>query len=152
MSAVLAGIFPFESTSHLHRIGAMPENPRAMNHMDPDTKAVHCRLEVWGRWARDAHLRAWPEVTLLGKVIEEGPHGAFCAGQAVVQMPDAIAQVDAAVARLGEVDRRVVCKYYLEWAAPEVLARLLGMRVREFQSVLRRARWRIGGYLSAMEG
>lgn len=125
---------------------------RCMNHMDPETKLVHARLEAWGRWSRDAEVRPFPRVTLLGRVIEQGASGASQAGRPPIDMPDDIARVDAAVARLGAIDKRVVQTYYLRWEPIEVMARRNKMRVRQFQNVLRRARWRIGGYLAATEG
>jgi DNA-directed RNA polymerase specialized sigma24 family protein len=124
---------------------------RILSHMDPETKIVHCRLEAWGKWSRDCHIPAWPEATLLARVIEEGPHGAFSSGKPPIHMPDSVAHVDAAVCRLGEVDRRVIRKYYLEWAPTEALARAVRMNVRQFKAVLHRARWRVAGYLSAIE-
>lgn len=124
---------------------------RTMNAMDPETKAVHLRLEAWGAWARDSGIRAWPQTTVLGRVIEEGPHGALSTGRPPTDMSDEVAHVDAAVAHLGEVDRRVIRKYYLEWAPPEAMAATLRMRLASFRAVLKRARWRIGGFLAAIE-
>jgi hypothetical protein len=121
-----------------------------MNRMDPDTKAAHLRLEEWGKWAKDAETRAWPNRTLLGRVIDEG----FGAGQSTrppIHMPPEVATVDAAVCRLGAIDRLVILTYYVRWEPIEVMARRSHMRVRQFQNVLRRARWRICGYLDAAE-
>lgn len=123
---------------------------RTMNHMDPETKSVHLRLEVWGRWAHE-EVRAWPRITLLGRVIEQGVSGAGQQGRPPVSMPDEIARTDAAVARLGEIDRKVIRAYYLREVSKEDAARQVRMRVRQFQNVLRRARWRIGGFLAASE-
>lgn len=124
---------------------------RVINHMDPETKLVHCRLEEWGQWARDIGIRAWPQATLLARIMEEGPHGAFSSGRPPIHMAESVAHVDAAVCRLGEVDKRVIRKYYIEWAPTDAMARSLRMRVRMFQNVLKRARWRVSGYLSALE-
>ena len=38
-----------------------------------------------------------------------------------------------------------------EWAPPEAMARALHMRLRMFHNVLKRARWRVSGYLAAIE-
>lgn len=121
------------------------------NRMDTDTRIVHERLEQWGRWARDSEARAWPEATLLGRVIEQGANGASQSGRPPVQIPDAVAIVDAAVCRLGAIDRGVVQTYYLRWEPIDVMARRHSMRVRQFQNVLRRARWRILGFIEAKE-
>lgn len=121
------------------------------NRMDPDTKLVHSRLEEWGRWAKDSELRAWPALTLLGRVAEQGGYAASQQGRPPVSMPQSIAVVDAAVGRLGAIDRRVIQTYYLHWEPIEVMAARHHMRVRQFQNVLRRARWRILGFIDASE-
>lgn len=122
-----------------------------MNRMDGETKIVHERLEAWGRWARDSEVRAWPKTTLLGRVIEQGPMGASQQGKPPINIPDQVAVVDAAVCRLGAIDRGVIQTYYLRWEPIEVMARRHKMRVRQFQNVLRRARWRILGFIEARE-
>lgn len=122
---------------------------RAMNHMDPETKLVHVRLEEWGRWAKDSEVHAWPRITLLGRCIDQGETGAAQSGRPPVAMPDRVAVIDAAVCKLGEIDKRVVQAYYIRWQPIEVMARRHSMRVLQFQRVLRRARWRIMGYLDA---
>ena len=124
---------------------------RRMNRMDAQTKIVHARLERWGKWARDTGLRAWPEVTLLGRIIEEGAHGAQSTGRAPISMPDDIAIVDAAVCNLVDLDRRVVRKYYLEWAPPECMARQLRISVDVFQHTLKRGRWRVASFIDGAE-
>lgn len=120
------------------------------NRMDPDTKMVHLRLEEWGKWAKGSEAKAWPQTTMLGRVIEQGP-GASQSGRPPVEMPDPVAVVDAAVSRLGAIDRGVVQTYYIRWEPIEVMARRKHMRVRQFQNVLRRARWRILGFIEAKE-
>lgn len=119
------------------------------NRMDPDTKLVHVRLEEWGRWAKDSEIRAWPAITLLGRVIEQGGVAAGQSGKPPVSMPEGVAIVDAAVSRLGAIDRGVIQTYYLRWEPIESMAKRHHMRIRQFQNVLRRARWRILGYLDA---
>lgn len=121
------------------------------NRMDTDTRIVHERLEQWGRWAKDSEATAWPKATLLGRVIEQGASGASQQGKPPVQIPDAVAVIDAAVCRLGTVDRSVIQTYYLRWEPIESMARRHRMGVRHFQNVLRRARWRILGYIDAHE-
>jgi DNA-directed RNA polymerase specialized sigma24 family protein len=123
---------------------------RVMNHMDPDTKAVHARLEAWGAWARDGEIRAWPVATMLARVIEQGTAGAAQGGRPPVAMPDEIAAVDAAVCTLGDIDKQAVRLYYIKWAPIEVHARKLGMRERQFRNVMRRARWRLAARLNLL--
>jgi hypothetical protein len=124
---------------------------KAMNHMDPDTKFVHARLEEWARWAKESEIRAWPSITLLGRVIEQGPTGSGQSGRPPTDMPEQVASIDRAVCKLGDIDRGVVRTYYLKWEPINVMARRNSMRVLQFQRVLRRARWRIMGYLDAVE-
>lgn len=121
------------------------------NRMDPETKIVHERLEGWGRWARDSEIRAWPQATYLHRWSEQGIHGASQQGKPPIAMPEAVAVVDAAVCSLGAVDKAIIQTYYLRWEPIEVMARRHHMRVRQFQNVLRRARWRILGYIDARE-
>lgn len=121
---------------------------RALSHMDAETKVVHARLEAWANFVREP-LNGWPRRTQLGRLID---------GEIVrsldrqpVSMPDEIAITDRAVAHLREIDRRVVETYYLTWAPVEIMARRLKMRSRQFENVLKRARWRLGGYLAAFQ-
>lgn len=123
---------------------------RASNHMDEATRSVHDRLLEWASWSRGGEVRAWPARTLLGRIIEEGP-GASEGTRPPVAMPDAVAVVDAAVARLRALDRAVIRTYYLRWEPVEVMARRHHMRVRQFQSALRRARWHICGFIAGRE-
>lgn len=122
---------------------------RCVNHMDPETKIVHGRLEAWGAWAKDAELRAWPVRTLLGRMID---HQAIGAAQSrpPISMPDEVAKTDAAVCRLNPIDKKAVQLYYLKWQPIEGHARAMHMRVRQYQNVLRRARWRLALYLNLL--
>ena len=120
---------------------------RRVNHMDPETKIVHSRLEAWGAWAKDAELRAWPASTILARMIDQQPAGAAQSGRPPVAMPDDIAAVDAAVCRLCATDKRAVQLYYIKWQSIDVLSRMMHMRPRQFQNVLRRARWRLAAYM-----
>ena len=95
------------------------------------------------QWARSGTLRAWPASTVLARLIEQGPHGAQCSSPPPTEMPAYIVQVDYVVARLVRPDRRVIRKYYLEWAPPEVMAKALRMERNAFQLAVRRARWHV---------
>lgn len=119
---------------------------RVLSRMDPEMKATHLRLEGWAKWAKE-NVRAWPERTLLGKLCD-GELGRT-ENRTPTTMPDHIASVDAAVSWLGAIDQKVIKAYYLNWAPPEFAARRVHMRLTQFQNVLRRARWRISGYLAA---
>lgn len=123
---------------------------RRVNHMDPETKIVHEKLEAWGAWAKDSEIRAYPAATYLHRWAKEGIHGASQQGRPPVAMPDEIAAVDAAVCRLNATDRKAVQLYYIKWQPIESLSRLMQMRPRQYQNVLRRARWRLALFLDLL--
>lgn len=124
---------------------------RTMNNMDPETKAIHLRLERWGEETRES-ISGYPPVTMLGRLIEQGPMGAAQTGKPPVALSDAAARVDACVAKLCQIDQRVLRHYYQGWMTVYELSRKMSMRERQAQNVLRRARWRLGAHLLAMEG
>jgi DNA-directed RNA polymerase specialized sigma24 family protein len=66
-------------------------------------------------------------------------------------MPEAVEITEQAVNRLGDIDRKVIKAYYLEWAPIEMLARKCRMREREFKNVLTRARFRCKVYVESLE-
>jgi hypothetical protein len=115
----------------------------AISRMDPETRFVHSLLEQWGKWAYDSALRAYPSVTLLGRLIECGPNGAIGSGRPPVEMPLLIALVDSAVAKLNAMDRQIIVIYYTRDEPLEACARRCRLKIRQFQNVLRRARWRL---------
>lgn len=123
---------------------------RRVNHMDPETRIVHAKLEMWGAWAKDSEIRAYPAATYLARWMEQGIHGASQQGRPPIAMPDEIAAVDAAVCRLNVIDKQAIQLYYIKWQPIEAHARRMGMRVRQFQNVLRRARWRLALFLDLL--
>jgi DNA-directed RNA polymerase specialized sigma24 family protein len=125
---------------------------RTMNNMDSETKAIHVRLEQWGAETHDGVMHGFPPITMLGRLIEQGPMGAAQTGMPPVALSDAAACVDACVSKLCYVDQRVLRLYYQHWMTVFELSRKMSMRERQAQNVLRRARWRLGAYLSVMEG
>ena len=127
-------------------------DPRAMNHMDPETTAVHLLLEAWGKWAKQPGIMGYPTSSPTEKAARYGKLGIpqETNYKREPEMPDDIALIDAAVGRLGDIDKRAIKAYYTHWEPKEVLARKCGMRVRQFQNVLRRARWRIVIHMSAL--
>jgi DNA-directed RNA polymerase specialized sigma24 family protein len=120
---------------------------RTTNNMAPEDKATHLILEQWGRETRSA-LNAYPPVTLLGRLIEQGANGASQAGRPPVSLSEDAARADACVAKLCQIDQRALRFYYQHQEPLEALARHLGMRVRQAQNVLRRARWRFAAHLA----
>jgi hypothetical protein len=130
---------------------AVERDARTMNNMDPETKAIHIRLEQWGLETRDS-LNGYPAVTLLGRLIEQGPMGAGQQGRPPVTLSVAAAHVDVCVGKLCQIDQRALRYYYQAQISREILAKRLSMRVRQAQNVLRRARWRVQAHLAVMEG
>jgi hypothetical protein len=111
--------------------------------MNEETRLIHLRLEAWASWVKnDLSALGFPDKTLLAKCMEYGSDGAHQGGKQPT-MPDEVAITDAAVAKLGQIDQRVLRSYYLRWACREDLARACNMRVRQFDNVLKRARWRV---------
>lgn len=133
----------------------MERDRRAINHMDPDTKLVHARLEEWARWAKDTGVAGYPTQSPTEKAAKYNAIGIpqESLHKPEPMMPEHVARVDVAICRLGEIDRKAIKLYYLNWEAPEVLARKMdrSMRWRQFLNVMRRARWRVGAFLDAME-
>jgi len=123
---------------------------RTMNHMDPETKAAHLRLEEWGQATRDS-LNGYPSVTLLGRLIEQGPMGAGQSGKPPVSLSESAARADTCVAKLCQIDQRVLRYYYQHWVGTDEVARAMRMRPRQAQNVLRRARWRFMAHLAVIE-
>lgn len=143
------------ATAEAYVMNDAQRSPRSMNHMDPETKLVHARLEEWAKWAKDSGIAGYPRQSLTEKAAQYGKLGIpqQSSYKAEPMMPDRVALVDAAISRLGDIDRKAVSLYYLNWEPVEVLARRMhvnGMRVLQFQRVLHRARWRIMGYLDAV--
>lgn len=126
---------------------------RVINHMDPDTKWVHIRLEAWVPWAKGRGIAGYPRQSLTEKAALYGKLGIpqESVHRPEPQIPDREARTDAAICRLGDIDRKVIRTYYLDWAPVEVMARKCGMRVPQFRNVLKRARWRLWGFLQAAE-
>jgi hypothetical protein len=124
--------------------GIKARDKRVLNHMDPETKVIHGRLEAWGLWAKDAEIRAWPSATITERM--RGGRSTV----PPIAMPDEIAAIDAAVCRLNAIDKRAVQLYYIKWAPVEIHARAMNMRARQFQNVVRRARWRLAAMLGVL--
>jgi len=107
---------------------------------------VHARLEEWARWANQGiETIGWPQATMLGRMIEEGPTGASQSGSPPITIPDRVAQVDRAVAGLEPIDKGVIRTFYFSWAPPETLwMGCIGVHSAfGFRMILRRAQWKI---------
>lgn len=126
---------------------------RTMNNMDPETKAIHIRLEEWGPWGRARTVQGYPTASPMEKAVLYGrlgiPQDESLRGEP--QMPDHVARVDASVAKCCQIDQQVLKKYYQFHAPMEAIAREMRMRERQAQNVLRRARWRVSAFLAVLE-
>lgn len=120
-------------------------DPRTMNRMDPETRAIHVRLEEWACWAKDRGILGYPRQSLTEKAAQYGKLGIPQESnyRAEPMMPPHVAAMDAAISRLCQIDKGVIKTYYLHWEPIECMARRHSMRTRQFQNVLRRARWRL---------
>jgi hypothetical protein len=124
-----------------------PIDRRSLSHMAPEVKLVHLRLEIWGRWAKDKVPGDWPQRTILGRLIEEGPSAGHITGSGV-QLPEAVAETDTAVAHLAQDEKRVILAFYTRWEPRPTMARRLRLNVKRFDVILNRARWRLVGWFS----
>lgn len=98
--------------------------------MDPETRLIHARLDEWAAERRRALVADQP-----------------------IQLAQRPANVDLAVSRLDEADRAVVIRYYVEFRSGDALWKDLKDidSRRRFDAVLKRARWRVDGFLRCME-
>lgn len=148
MADVPSGYVPKQGFAVRAKVTVLQErDPRALNRMDPDTKLIHSRLEEWARAVRQAGgTLGYPAESIYTKqnlIRTEYGHED--------QITDRVAHVDAAVARLCVIDRSVIRRYYLEWR-PVNIWKLPGIPSQHrFDVVLKRARWRVDGFLAAIE-
>ena len=128
---------------------------RVMSHMDSETRIVHARLEEWAKWFL-GRIQVGPITCNLGKVIQYGPTGAGHKGVPAPEpeVPSHVVMVEKAVCKLRDVDSQAIRVYYgnRSLLIGEVAQRMRPrMNLSQFRNVLRRARWRVGGYLAAFE-
>ncbi len=115
--------------------------------LDPPLARINAALESWATWVKEG-LPAWPPVTILGRVAEQGFTGASQRGP-MPEMPDEILAVERAVLRLRAIERKVVIKHYVHWQPVEVSARYCGMSPNQFRVLLHRARRTLSHLLDA---
>ena len=122
---------------------------RAVSHMNSETKEVHVRLEAWAPWAKDSGIAGFPPQSLTEKAAKYGKLGIpqQSLNKPEPMMPVDVAITDAAISRLGAIDQKVIRARYLYWESREISAKRCGMRQRQFDNVLKRARWRVGYYI-----
>lgn len=125
-------------------------DPRAFNRMDAETKLIHARLEEWANetkrfmeargYPRESYYHKW---AALGIAPNPGHEP---------EMSQRAANVDGAVTKLGVIDKSVIWRYYMQWRPVGIWKQLSGIESEhKFNIVLKRARWRVDGYLSAIE-
>lgn len=119
-----------------------------MSHQNATIEAqADASLSSWAEWARDSAVRPWPSMTLLARMIKQGPRGASQAGRPPVEMPADIAAVDRAVAQLSDLMRGVILAHYLTYAPSEVKARALDVSRSHFWRLLARAQRKVWSLL-----
>ena len=118
---------------------------------------VNAALERWARWVIGSLSGAWPQKTLLARVIEYGAlgaaqyhYGSLCIVGSVIEHDELCACVEAALIRLAKEEREVVVQSYLSWDPPEAIARELGISRGTYDSRLSRARRSVKDYLDGM--
>jgi len=129
---------------------ATERSGRAVNAMDPDTRLIHARLDEWAKEVkRSAGARGYPSESAyvawsVLQVRTESGHEP--------DLSERAQHVEAAVLRLGAIDQSVIRRYYLDWRQTGIHKGLAGINNEDkFRSVLKRARFRVDGYLSAIE-
>ena len=88
-------------------------SPVAISRMSPETRYVHARLEEWAQHNRDRFCpELYPSVTVLGRVMEFRLDGGVVQGSnAPDNVPESVANIERAVLKLGEIDRKVIKQY-----------------------------------------
>lgn len=123
---------------------------RARNSMDEPMRIVHARLEQWAKWSKE-NPGTLP-TTPLGRFGDEGD-AIFCratGSPAPVVIPLVIEQTDLAVARLGDIDHKVIKVYYYHWEPVSVLCKRVRMQESKFKAAVRRARWHVSLHLNTI--
>jgi hypothetical protein len=128
-----------------------PRDRRAVNRLNPELQDTHNALVNWAREkGEDRTGTEWHRKTLLGRVIEFGPDGLAHGTSGPTAVSEDYMATDAAVAHLGEIDRRIIWAYYVDWhkARDGSWWRLARMSEKKAGHVLNRARWRVKGYIA----
>jgi hypothetical protein len=122
---------------------------RGLNAMSPETRFVHERLMGWGDWQR-SELRSGSPMSPIARMMTYGIDGAHTSN-APIEMPSHIEAVDRAVAMLKGADHFVIVHLYCEDEPVEAIARGLRVSMENVRYTLNRARWRISGYIFAVD-
>lgn len=85
----------------------------AQRRMEEHLKPTDDLLVEWGKWMRSEGMKAWPDRTMLAKVIEEGLHGASQSGAWTAPVPLKVAKCEWCVLRLRWILRRVLEIHYI---------------------------------------
>ena len=106
----------------------------------PNELGLHRKLEEWGSWARECEVAGYPPVTLLGRLIEFGAIGASHPSEPPISIPQSVALIDSAVAKLEATLRSCLIAYYTHWESIGVSARRVGLDEHRFAAMIGRAR------------
>lgn len=113
---------------------------RGLNAMNEQTRIGHAYLTRWAQAVKKDNPQPWPSITLLGRVIEEGPHGAPSGMRPVGTLSEDMAAVDALVAQMRGDVRVAVLAYYGKWDTVENVANGLNWSQEHLSRALRIAR------------
>ena len=109
---------------------------------------VDVMLTKWAAETAANPVGAWPQVSIIGKLIEYGANGAGAATLAMAPtISDESAQIDAIVAKAPARLRKVIEVYYKTWDTQEVQAKRYGTSLSSFRNDLRAAQWYVYGRL-----
>lgn len=116
-------------------------------------KIVEVRLDAWAKWAkRNPENVGYAPVSISHRMMEDRRLGIRCdRGSGKVEMPEAIAETDRAVAKLPERLKRVVFADYFEYAPREMKAKKLGMSARHMRRLLDEANTCLAKWFSDQE-
>src|ERR1700735_373914 len=69
------------------------------------------RMREWGKWSARGGWLGYPSVTILGRLIRQGP-GASQVGRSPTELPEEVAETDAAVSQLTPILKFVCIEQY----------------------------------------
>lgn len=124
---------------------------RATNRLSPDLLDTDAGLVAWAKEkGEDRTGTEWPKKALLGRIMECGTDGLACGTGGPTNVSEDFMAYDSAVGHLGEIDRKVIWAYHVDWhkAREWKWWKLVHMSEKQAGRVLNRARWRVKGYIA----
>jgi hypothetical protein len=125
---------------------------RGLNRLTPELHETDRALERWARVANARIGTEWKPANILGRLLDKDYVPGCGQSVAPVFIDEDDLATDAAVAHLGEIDRRVIRAYYVDRHRARLgqwWRLLTDMNKRQADNVLNRARWQVHGYRTA---